>query len=61
MQTAPAMTAALACAPDIPPSPDVMNSIPDRFDSLSISRYFRAAFNRVIVVPWTIPCGPMYM
>ena len=59
MQDAPAMTPALACAPLIPPRPEVTNVIPDR--ESPAPQNILAALSTVIVVPWTIPCGPIYM
>lgn len=40
----PQMIAAFACAPDMPPRPEVRNTFPDR---LSRCRYFRPAFSTV--------------
>ena len=45
--THPAITAAFACAPDIPPRPAVRNTLPAR---LSTPRYFLPAFINVICV-----------
>ena len=53
------ITAALGCAPDIPPRPEVTNIFP--FKSFAFLSIFLAAFKIVIVVPCTIPCGPMYI
>ena len=61
MQAAPAITAAFACAPDIPPKPDVTKHMPPRLLSDESPNFRRAAFIKVIVVPCTIPCGPIYM
>ena len=57
---APAITAALAWAPLMPPRPLVTKTFPAR-PSSPVFRYFLPAFRRVMVVPWTIPWGPMYM
>ena len=57
----PAMTAALACAPDMPPSPDVTKHKPPRPPLTGTPNFILAAFIRVIVVPCTIPWGPIYM
>ena len=40
--------------------PDVTYTFPAR-PSSPVPRYSRPAFSSVIVVPCTIPCGPMYM
>lgn len=63
---APAISDALPCAPDMPPRPAVTNTLPFR---LFRCRYFLRvthnqrshlpAFITVIVVPCTMPCGPM--
>jgi hypothetical protein len=59
------MFPAFGCAPDIPPSPAVTKSIPFMFSPVPASplafNCLRAAFITVIVVPCTMPCGPMYM
>ncbi|MCY1234829.1 hypothetical protein D9M72_474220 [compost metagenome] len=54
--THPAIFPAFGCAPDIPPNPEVTNKLP-----LGDFFIFRNPFRTVIVVPWTMPCGPMYI
>ena len=58
--TTPEILPALGCAPDMPPRPDETNSIP-RVSVRPAVKRLRAAFITVIVVPWTMPCGPIYM
>ncbi len=58
MPVAPVIRIALACAPDIPPRPDVTKVLPFK---LLPGCFNLPAFNKVIVVPCTMPCGPMYM
>ena len=61
IHAAPEITAALAWAPDMPPKPEVTNVIPAKSLSGGRFRCILAALSSVIVVPWTIPWGPMYM
>ena len=58
--TTPEMTPALGWAPDMPPRPDDTKSMP-RVSVRVASKRLRAAFITVIVVPCTMPWGPMYM
>ena len=51
MQAAPAITAAFACAPDMPPNPDVTKHKPPKSLMGETPNFIRAAFMRVIVVP----------
>ena len=60
MLTTPEMFPAFGCAPDIPPRPAVTKSMPLRSFCPGFIR-LRAAFMTVIVVPCTMPCGPMYI
>ena len=55
--TTPAILAAFGCAPDMPPKPAVTKSLP----SGPPVDFMRAAFKTVMVVPCTMPCGPIYM
>ncbi len=55
----PAMFPAFGCAPLIPPRPAVKNILPAGLSPFS--SFIRKAFITVIVVPCTMPCGPMYM
>ena len=56
------MLPALGCAPDMPPSPDDTKSIPlmSLVPPLALS-CLRQALSTVMVVPCTMPCGPMYI
>ena len=54
------MLPALGWAPDMPPRPDETNNMP-RASVCPGAKRLRAAFITVMVVPWTMPCGPMYM
>ena len=56
--TTPEILPALGCAPDMPPSPEETKSIP-RASLRPPEKRLRAAFITVMVVPWTIPCGPI--
>ena len=59
-ETTPEILPALACAPDMPPSPDETKSMP-RGEVRPSVKHLRAAFITVMVVPWTMPCGPIYI
>ena len=59
--TPPAISTALPWAPLIPPRPEVTNNFPFKFPSLGIPNFNLPAFNIVEYVPWTIPCGPIYI
>ena len=55
----PAILPAFGCAPDIPPRPAVKNIFP--FGLSFFGKILRKAFITVMVVPCTIPCGPIYI
>ena len=59
--TTPEMTPALGWAPDMPPRPDDTKSIPGISPPPRFWSCLRAALSTVMVVPCTMPCGPMYM
>ena len=52
----PAIFPAFGWAPLIPPKPAVRKISPEGDNPT-----FLKAFNTVMAVPWTIPCGPIYM
>ena len=58
--TTPEMFPALGWAPDMPPSPEETKSMP-RAEVRPPVNCLRAAFITVMVVPCTIPWGPMYI
>ena len=55
METAPAISAALGCAPLIPPKPEEINKCPRKSWSCGMPSFNRPAFRRVLKVPCTMP------
>ena len=61
MEAAPAISAALPWAPDMPPRPADTNRRPARLPSWGMPSFRRPALSRVLKVPWTMPWGPIYI